>query len=349
MPSCAPYQSQTQGTLRLSFPTKFTTAIAVDTWDAHFRWRVGDDLRDRTIDATWRRVASAIAGVEGNDAGKWEQCFVETLRDWRIVPDARLLKWAGTGATGIKLDNPRATLNLGAFVVRRQASSPHFDYAAFSDAAALAVRFLDDAWLTYGSKFSAPSICVGVMGFADALAALGWPYISEHASEFASTLGETLSVACSKSSLQLMRERGYCRLLAGTEECKDARSACQKSCGVLRHPRTTAIQAQHLIALFANNASDALDPLSGSAWDLASRLELPVRVDPLDTQQILMQQIKVRECFQPWIDAPIDYPLVYSGDCPKPEVVLACKRFAGQHHLPEPRFRKSEKTILNLA
>lgn len=332
----------------MSFPTKFTTAIAVDTWDTHFRWRVGDDLRDRTIDATWRRVASAVAGVEGDEAGKWEQRFVEAFRDWRMVPDARLLKWAGTG-TGIRLDNPRATLNLGAFVVRRQASHPYFDYEAFSDTAALAVRFLDDAWLTYGDKPSASAICVGVMGFADALAGLGWPYVSEHACEFASALGETLSAACSKSSARLMQERGSCRLAAGTDECKTARGSCEASCSVLRHPRTTAIHAQHLIALFANNASDAIDPLPGPVWDPASRLELPVRSNPLYAQQILVQQVKVRGCFQPWIDAPIDYPLIYSGDHPEPEVVLACKRFANQHHLPEPRFRKSGQGISSLA
>ena len=134
--------------LRFPFPTKFAAAIAVDTWNARFRWRVGDDLRDRTIDETWRRVASAVVGVESEDAEKWEQRFVEAFQGWRIVPDARLLKGAGTGVAGIRLDNPRATLNLGTFVVRTQASQPYFDYETFSDMAALAVRFLDDAWLT---------------------------------------------------------------------------------------------------------------------------------------------------------------------------------------------------------
>lgn len=334
-----PCRGQTQGTLRLSFPTKFTTAIAVDTWDAHFRWRVGDDLRDRTIDATWRRVASAVADVEGDDAGKWEQSFVEAFQDWRMMPDARLLKWAGTGVTSIRLDNPRATLNLGAFVVRPQVSQPYFDYGAFSDMAALAVRFLDDAWLTYEGKPSATAVCVGVMGFADSLAALGIPYVSERACEFAAALGETLSIACSKSSLRLMQERGCCRSSAGIEA---AHGPCQASRGVARHPRTTAIQTQYLIALFANNASDALDPLSGSAWDLASHLEPPMQTDALGTQQLLLQQIRIRGLFQSWIDAPIDYPLVYNGDRLEPGAISACTRLASQNHLPEPRFRKSD-------
>lgn len=331
----------------MSFSTKFTTPIAVDTWDANFRWRAGDDLRDRTIDATWRRVASAVAHAEGNGAAKWEQRFVEAFQDWRMVPDARLLKWAGTGVASIRLDNPRATLNLGTFVVRPRVSPPYFDYAAFSDTAALAVRFLDDAWLTYGGEPPASGVCVGVMGFADAVAALECSYVSEQACEFASRLGKTLSAACLESSLQLMQERGACRLAVGTNECKTAaRGSCRVPCSMSRHPRTTAIHTQHLIALFANNASDALDPLSGAAWDLASRLEHPMRSDPLDTRQVLVQQIKVRGHFQPWIDAPIDYPLVYSGDHPEPEVVSACRRLASQQYLPEPRFRRSEQMIL---
>jgi len=332
----------------LSFPTKFTTAIAVDTWDAHFRWRVGDDLRDRTIDATWRRVASAVAGAEDDDAEKWEQRFVDAFQDWRMVPDARLLKWAGTGAAGIRLANPRATLNLGAFVVLPLASQPYFDYGAFSDMAALAIRFLDDAWLTYGEELFTPNLCVGVMGFADALAALGYPYASEHTCEFASILGKTLYAACSESSQQLTRERGPFRLTTETDERNSGHDSCQPPCSIPRHPRTTAIHSQQLTALFANNASDALDPLPGSAWDLLSRWELPTGTDSLDTQQMLAQQIKVRGRFQPWIDAPIDYPLVYSGARPEPEVVSACKKFAGQHHLPEPRFRRSEQPILCL-
>ena len=330
----------------MSFPTKFTTAIAVDTWDAHFRWRVGDDLRDRTIDETWRRVASAVVGVESEDAEKWEQRFVEAFQGWRIVPDARLLKGAGTGVAGIRLDNPRATLNLGTFVVRTQASQPYFDYETFSDMAALAVRFLDDAWLTYCGNPSTSALCVGMMGFADAVAALGYSYTSESTCEFATILGEALSTACLESSLRLMQERGACRLEVETNECKAVRDSCRVPCSMSRHPRTTAIHSQHLLALFANNASDALDPLPGAALDLASRWELRMQEDPVDTKHMLLQQIKLRSRMQPWIDAPIDYPLVHHDDRLDPEVISACRRLASLDRLPEPRFRKSEQTIL---
>lgn len=333
----------------MTFQTKFTAAISVDTWDAYFRWRMGDELRDRTIDATWRRVASAVAEVEESDAAKWEQRFVDAFRDWRMVPDARLLKWAGTGLADLRLDNPCATLNLGSFIAHQQASRACFDYQAFSNTAALAVRFLDDAWLTYGKGSSPPAICVGIMGFSDALAALGYAYVSERACEFASELGKTLSDACREASLRLARDRGPCREVAEANEAANRRGINASSQGVPRHSRTTAIHSQHLLALLANQACEALDPLPGSAWDLASRWEIQMRADVLDTQQILLQQIRLRGCIQPWIDAPIDYPLVYSGEALDPEVVWACKRSASQYHLPEPRFRKSERAILSFS
>lgn len=330
----------------LSFPTKFTTAIAVDTWDAHFRWRDGGDLRDRTIDATWRRVASAVAAVEGAAAGQWEQRYVEAFQGWRIVPDARLLKWAGTGTFGSTLDHPRATLNLGTFIVQAQASEPCFDYDAFSAMAALAVRFLDDACLAYSDRRAASGLCVGIMGFADVLASLGYAYTSESACEFATLLGQALAAACRESSLQMLRERGPSRLQTGTGEPEAAPGSGQDHRSMLRHPRTTAIHSQRLVALFANNASDALDPLSAAAFDLASRWGLPMQADPVDTKQMLLQQIRLRGRLQPWIDAPIDYPLVHRDDRLDPEIVLACRRLAELEHLPEPRFRRSRQTIL---
>jgi hypothetical protein len=39
----------------------FMTPLAVETWDAWFRWRDRGQLRDRTIDATWERVATCLS------------------------------------------------------------------------------------------------------------------------------------------------------------------------------------------------------------------------------------------------------------------------------------------------
>lgn len=333
----------------MSFPTKFTTPLAVDTWDAHFRWRVGDDLRDRTIDATWRRVASAVAGVETGDAEQWEGCFVEAFQGWRLLPDPRLLKWAGTGRTDILPEDPRATLNLGTFVVHPLTSPPYFDYEAFNHAADLAIRFLDDTALAYGRMRCPRAVGVGMMGFADALAALGWPYMSEHACDFASALGKALSAACLESSSRLMEQRGSCTRSAGTDE-QDKRCTCRASSGnVTRHPQMTAIHSQPLLALFANEASDALDPRCAAVAGAASEWGPPTQAEPVDTLQLLMQQLRLRGRLQPWIDAPIDYPLVYDAPILEPGVVLACSQYARQQNLPEPKFRRSQGPILGLA
>ena len=310
----------------LSCLTKFTSDIAVDTWDAHFRWRVGDELRDRTIDATWRRVASAVSGVEHRDTGEWQERFVKAFQEWRIVPDARLLTWAGTGRSDFEFDTPAATLNLGSFIAYPRLSAAHFDYSAFRTTVALAVRFLDDAWLTYGSASSLPNVRIGLMGFAQALAALGWSYASERACDFASAIGETLSAACEAVSQQLAQER--------------APFGPARPHSVRRHPRMTGIHTQPLLALLANHVSDALDPMPGAGQHPHPDWANPTPVNSLDPSTLLLQQIRLRGRMQPWIDAPIDYPLVYSDDQLDPAAETACRLLARQYRLPEPRFRK---------
>lgn len=329
----------------MSFPTTFTSALSVETWDAHFRWRTDTELRDRTVDATWQRVASAVARAE-DDPSEWERRFVDAFRIWRMLPDARLLKWAGTGPAVIPLYHPRATLNLGAFIANPRTSRASFDYQAFSATAALAVRFLDDAWLACGTGSSPPDIRVGVIGFTDALASLGYTYAGERACEFASGIARTLSDACRESSLLLAHERGASREAAGSGAGAKRGGSHPPSLRAPRHRRRTAIQTQRLIARFANLSSDALDPLHGDARDAASRWRSPPH-EPTDTRQMLLQQIGLRGHMQPWIDAPIDYPLVYSGEPPGPEVVSECRRLASRLYLPEPRFRRSLPAITN--
>lgn len=333
---------------RLPFPTKFTTTVAVDTWDAHFRWRLGGELRDRTIDATWRRVASAVAGAETGDAETWEERFVEAFQGWRLVPDPQLLKWAGTGRSDHLPEAPQATLNLGSFVVHPLASRPYFDYDAFAHTARLAVRFVDDAALARGSMCRSMAVGVGMMGFADALAALGWPYMSELACDFAYALGKSLSAVCLEPSSLLLEQRGS---HAGSAEGEHGqRCTCGGSSSIATpHPRMTAIHSQPLIALLANDASDALDPRCAAAASATSDWEIARQADAVGTQQLLMQQLKLRGRLQPWIDAPIDYPLLHDVPVVAPEVVLACNAYARQLKLPEPRFRRSRGPILGLA
>ena len=64
-------------------------------WDMKYCLK-DDESRplEADIDATWRRVAKALAAVE-RDPGAWEDCFYEALRDFAFLPAGRILSGAG--------------------------------------------------------------------------------------------------------------------------------------------------------------------------------------------------------------------------------------------------------------
>jgi ribonucleoside-diphosphate reductase alpha chain len=66
----------------------------------------------------------------------------------------------------------------------------------------------------------------------------------------------------------------------------------------MRHELLTTIEPQPQLALLANNASDALDPRPGQ----------------LEAEALIVAQVEMRAAMQPWIDIPIDYPLVCAGE-----------------------------------
>lgn len=76
--------------------------MAVDIWDAWFRWREQGALRDLTVNATWDRVATALASIEPADATIWSERFTDAFRAWRLLLDERILATAGRGRTPVK-------------------------------------------------------------------------------------------------------------------------------------------------------------------------------------------------------------------------------------------------------
>ena len=86
---------RSRGTLAL---VEFS-AIAHDIWDMKYRFKKADgQLVDKTVAATWQRVASALASVE-SDPERWEPVFYQALADYRFLPGGRILAGAGTGRT----------------------------------------------------------------------------------------------------------------------------------------------------------------------------------------------------------------------------------------------------------
>jgi ribonucleoside-diphosphate reductase alpha chain len=74
-----------------------STDIARHIWDTKYRYRHDHEIYDRTIEDTWRRIASALASVENAGQPKWEQRFYDTLEGFKFLPGGRIQAGAGTG------------------------------------------------------------------------------------------------------------------------------------------------------------------------------------------------------------------------------------------------------------
>jgi ribonucleoside-diphosphate reductase alpha chain len=303
----------------LASPTRFTDAGAVDIWDAQFRWRVGNELRDHTVDATWARVASTAAATEATQAAHWARRYVDAFSDWRLLPDERLLESAGTGVPIGWFGRPRALLNAGAFVLNQRTANARFDQERFATTAGLAVRLLDDALLSACQPGrTTPELRIGMLGVADAIAAMNLRYDSPQALEQVMAMAKALATGCLQGSVELARERGShvgnpsSRRIATWEQrgmpqslIDDARRYC------VRHRRLTAIERQPNLALLANNASDALDPVIQHKAFRENTVPISAgSMEPISNGVLLAAHTALRSAVQPWIDVPINYPLI---------------------------------------
>lgn len=74
----------------------FAAPIAEQIWDMKYRFKSPDGAPlDATMEATWDRVAEALASVEVDPAA-WAPKFRDALRDFRYLPAGRILAGAGT-------------------------------------------------------------------------------------------------------------------------------------------------------------------------------------------------------------------------------------------------------------
>src|SRR5216683_4063842 len=72
-------------------------AISQQIWDMKYRLKSPDGgAVDRTIEDTWRRVATALAEPE-KDPKLWADRFYEALADFKFLPAGRVVAGAGTG------------------------------------------------------------------------------------------------------------------------------------------------------------------------------------------------------------------------------------------------------------
>lgn len=74
----------------------FKTPVSYQIWDTKYRYRDGNVIHDKTLEDTWRRVATAIAGVEAHYQEQWAELFYHALEGFRFLPGGRILAGSGT-------------------------------------------------------------------------------------------------------------------------------------------------------------------------------------------------------------------------------------------------------------
>ena len=75
----------------------FTTPVSRLVWDSRYRYRDATTVHDTDIDATWQRVARAVAAADVQAQDSLAQDFYLLLRDFRFLPGGRIMAGAGTG------------------------------------------------------------------------------------------------------------------------------------------------------------------------------------------------------------------------------------------------------------
>lgn len=321
--------------LRLS---PFIEPVAVEAWDAWFRWRERGELHDVSIEDTWRRVAVTLASTEAEGGQRrWLARFLNAFARWRLLPDERLLAAAGTGAVTWRDGELHAALNLAAFVPADAHSTPRVDPAAIGECAEVAVRALDNAALLAG--IAVPELRIGMVGVADALLLLGLDYDSYAGRAQAAAFARAVAEGCLRANVVLARERGATpdgtrQAIARVRKLELEWQRDAERHG-LRHRELTAITSQPRLALLANDVADALDPLLGRIhWHTIAGPEGPRSIqsagyalgvlhadgDPQEHDHVVPRnlstapQLAMHAAVQPWIDAPIDCPLLLEAE-----------------------------------
>jgi ribonucleoside-diphosphate reductase alpha chain len=77
---------------KMSQPDAFCIDLSREIWERKYRWGQEQGIHD-----TWRRVAGALAAVEGADYVHWSERFLRLLEGFTFLPGGRILAGAGTG------------------------------------------------------------------------------------------------------------------------------------------------------------------------------------------------------------------------------------------------------------
>ena len=335
----------------------FLDPAAVNAWDAWFRLREDGELRDLSIESTWRRVADALECEDLACHGPIAERCYEALARWQLLFDERILATAGS-ARAQWPEDPVAVLNLAGFVQAPFSAHARVDYPAVRETAELAVRCLDCTSRHDPKAACAPRI--GMIGLADALALLGQPYDSQGGRDATGNMAQALAEGCLAANVRQARDLGprvectpdlRTRMTSRGMPGELIREAARTG---LRFRELTSITTQRGLALFANNVSDALDPLcpgeqvttrnanpAGYAAAVArlapAQAQATMRLATAREEVSVRDQIRLRGAAQPWIDLPIDYP-IRIREAPDPPSESSWRELAHAYSLGAPRW-----------
>lgn len=76
--------------------TSITEAISDHIWHTKYQWCEDGHMQEPSIEATWDRVALAVASAEDHHRDEWRERFRAILSDFRFLPGGRILADAGT-------------------------------------------------------------------------------------------------------------------------------------------------------------------------------------------------------------------------------------------------------------
>jgi ribonucleoside-diphosphate reductase alpha chain len=80
-------------------------SISQQIWDMKYRLRTpSGEALDKTIEDTWRRVATALAAPE-REPEPWTDRFYDAMTDFKFLPAGRVVAGAGSRRTGVTLFN----------------------------------------------------------------------------------------------------------------------------------------------------------------------------------------------------------------------------------------------------
>jgi ribonucleoside-diphosphate reductase alpha chain len=80
-------------------------AISQRIWDMKYRLRgPSGEAADRTIEETWRRVATALA-IPEREPELWAERFYRAIEDFKFLPAGRVVAGAGSGRAAVTLFN----------------------------------------------------------------------------------------------------------------------------------------------------------------------------------------------------------------------------------------------------